>query len=291
MACKPSESFKRSLRQKRGEPEMQLMSEPEPTCLQVLCALLNERKPGGYFDSPIIEAVWAKIQECFPGEFLMHVFPGNEEECSQATGDIFATDFPMGYCIRETHSCTANGSIIGSYSTKLIYPVNSAITPCPECNEEASVDCCECDCGCGCEGGDMANCDDLVAALNNIYASNIAVSENLDAIREQQICMLEFMRQALPDRNFYPKVAEGVQRAILTSSDNIAQQINHHTTIVTGTETPSSQVEPVNIIDQTDLLPFEPCTSTTFCPPGQHRDEETGECVDDEEEGGGEPLP
>lgn len=281
--CKSSAAFKKKLIAQR-----MALSEEVP-CVDVYCAIINPFKPGGYFPDSVIEAAFAQLDTCFPGEFELITITEGGGDCSEATGDIFSIDFPGGACIREVHNCTRDGGIIGWYYTKYIAQSATGITPCPACEVAPPPDDCMCcDCGCNCGGeGVMATCDDLVAKLDEQKNATLALSVNVDALREMLLCGIEFFRQAMPNREFWPKAVGALAVANLTGADNVAQQINHQTTILSGTETPSSQVSPVNILDDTDLLPFEACTSTTYCPPGQHRDEETGECVDDAPEGGG----
>lgn len=277
-------------RPKGADPKPDIRSVAEPTqltCEQELCALVRAF-PATVDATEYFETVlWPKIQECFPDGFTyQYIPPATAFECSVPgeSPTVFVSFPNSNICMSVVIQCYANGSFGAVLGTWLVFPNEGQ--SCFFCPDDDCM-CCDCGCGCGESGENMATCDDLIAKLEQMRIANIAVSINIDALRQTQICLLEFFRLAFPNREFWPTAIAALETSILTSGDVVAQQVNHLTTQSTGIDAPPSTVQPVNIVDETDLFEFELCTVTAYCPPGQHMDPATGTCVDDEPGGGG----
>lgn len=128
----------------------------------------------------------------------------------------------------------------------------------------------------------MATCDDLVNAINSLGSLIASLSINIDAVRQSIECMREDNRQYFPDREFIAFATGQTQNVLLQGFSAVSQQLNHLSTIQSGTETPASQIEDVYIVDEFDMRTIDPCSITTYCPPGQIKNEQ-GQCVSNQE--------
>lgn len=124
----------------------------------------------------------------------------------------------------------------------------------------------------------MANCADLVNAVNLVGAYVIALTETVNALRQDVICLNETLKQAMPTREFYAEVQEKQQQVAAVQVSIINKGLNQIATAVAGQPVPETAAATFETIAASDLFPFVPCSSDFYCPPGYVKDE-SGNCV------------
>lgn len=125
----------------------------------------------------------------------------------------------------------------------------------------------------------MATCQDLVNVLADINLSIQANAINIDALREAVLCQTELIKQIFPDRNFiaaHMSTTNAFQAELITAHTAAMNQLAR---VWARTDIPAAYAGNLIYPAPGDVVPFQACSSTVYCPPGKIKNEQ-GECVD-----------
>lgn len=128
----------------------------------------------------------------------------------------------------------------------------------------------------------MANCADLVNAVNLVGGYVVALTETVNALRQDVICLNDTLKQGMVTREFIAESEEKVQQVMAVQVSVINKGLNQIARACSGQPIPETATADFQTIAAADLAPFLPCGVHYYCPPGQIRDE-SGNCVPIEE--------
>ena len=117
-----------------------------------------------------------------------------------------------------------------------------------------------------------------------LVAVTAAISINLDAVREELICLRQRFGEALPTREYWQIRDELFVTAIAKQTELLARAILQLAAAVGKTDFPDLGNSTFTTPSALDLGDFLECFSQYYCPPGFAKNE-SGVCVEIEEEG------
>lgn len=109
-----------------------------------------------------------------------------------------------------------------------------------------------------------------------------AISFNVDAVREQIICVKQLLGEALPTRDYWVTRDQLLIAALAKQTEMLSRVLLQLGAIIAHTSSPELGTMDFELPSDLDNPDFSECTSQYYCPPGYMKNE-SGVCVPIEE--------
>jgi hypothetical protein len=121
----------------------------------------------------------------------------------------------------------------------------------------------------------------LTADCSGLVSATVAISLNIDAVREELICLRQRFGEAFPTREYLVIRDQLMIEAMARQTEMLSRAILQLAAAVAHTSFPDLEGISFSTPESTDMGNFGECASTYYCPPGYIRVD--GVCVPIEE--------